>query len=81
MPRRLRNLSGDQVIAILEKFGFALSFSKGSHCKLSRLSVSEKQVLVVPRHASLAKGTLKAIYRKSISYIGEDELKDFFYTE
>ncbi|NQT51750.1 type II toxin-antitoxin system HicA family toxin [bacterium] len=36
MPR-LRRLSGDQVIAILQRFGFQIHDQRGSHIKLRRL--------------------------------------------
>jgi len=39
MPK-LRRLSGDEVIRILERFGFAVYTQKGSHVKL-RVSVRE----------------------------------------
>lgn len=81
MPNRIRNLSGDDIISIFQKFGFTLSFSKGSHCKLSRMVGGEKQVIVIPRHASVAKGTIKSIYRKATPYIGEEKLKPLFYTD
>ncbi|MDP3745873.1 MAG: type II toxin-antitoxin system HicA family toxin [Phenylobacterium sp.] len=81
MPNRIRNLSGDDIVSIFEKFGFTLSFSKGSHCKLSRIVSGEKQVIVVPRHASVAKGTIKSIYRKATVYLGEEKLKPLFYTD
>lgn len=80
MPsRRLRTLSGDDVISIFTQFGFVLSFGKGSHCKLSRIKDGEQQVLVVPRHKTIARGTLKAIYRKAGLFVGENELRKFFY--
>lgn len=81
MPNRIRTLSGDDIISIFQKFGFTLSFSKGSHCKLSRVINGEKQVIVVPRHASVAKGTIKSIYRKASPYLGEEKLKPLFYTD
>lgn len=81
MRNCLRNLSGDDIISIFQKFGFTLSFSKGSHCKLSRMVNGEKQVIVVPRHAQVAKGTIKSIYRKATPYVGEEKLKPFFYTD
>lgn len=81
MPNRIRNLSGDDIISIFQGLGFALSFSKGSHCKLSRKINGEKQVIVVPRHASVAKGTMKSIYRKAAPYVGEEKLKPLFYTD
>ncbi len=81
MPKKLRNLSGDEIISIFQKFGFSISYAKGSHSKLSRIAGGEKQVIVVPRHNSVAKGTLKSIYRKATPYLGEEALYPFFYTD
>lgn len=81
MPSKLRDLSGDEVISIFQKFGFVISYAKGSHCKLTRKIGKEKQVIVVPRHSSIAKGTLKSIYRKATSYLTEEILNPLFYTE
>lgn len=81
MHSKLRSLSGEEIISIFQKFGFTISYSKGSYCKLSRIVGGEKQVIVVPRHSSVAKGTIKSIYRKATPYLGEDKLKPLFYTD
>ena len=81
MPNKLRDLSGDEIISIFQKLGFIISYAKGSHFKLSRIVEGEKQVIVVPRHSSVAKGTLKSIYKKAIPYLGEKILKGIFYTD
>ncbi len=81
MPNKLRNLSGDEIVSIFQKFGFVISYAKGSHCKLSRIVGGERQVLVVPRHQSVVKGTMKSIYRKATPYLTEEKLKPLFYNE
>lgn len=81
MPNKLRSLSGDDCISILTQCGFSLSFTKGSHCKMTRITPMGKQIIVIPRHESIAKGTLKSIYNKALSYVTEDKLKPFFYTD
>ena len=81
MPNKLRVLSGDEVISIFHKFGFSIGYSKGSHFKLVRVTNDEKQVIVIPRHIPVAKGTLKSIYRKALEYITDEELRPYFYTE
>ena len=51
----LRRLSGNQVIHILEHFGFVMSSQRGSHVKLRRTSpAGAKQTLTIPRHQELA---------------------------
>ena len=64
MPNKLRTLSGEDIVFIFGKFGFNVGYSKGSHFKLTRIADGEKQAIVIPRHNSIAKGTLKSIYRK-----------------
>jgi predicted RNA binding protein YcfA (HicA-like mRNA interferase family) len=60
MPR-LRRLSGHHVIQILAQFGFAVVSQRGSHAKLRRSVAGANQVLTIPVHAELDKGTLRAI--------------------
>ena len=81
MSPKLRTLSGEEVVKILQKFGFQVERQRGSHVKMSRLSPSgEKQVLTIPRHKELDKGTLRAIFRQACRYIPEDQLASYFYT-
>ena len=79
MPKKIRVLSGDDIISIFKQFNFTLSYGKGSHCKLSRINNGERQVIIVPRHKEITRGTLKSIYRKALQYISEKELKKVFY--
>lgn len=81
MPK-LRALSGEEVIKIFGLFGFLVVAQRGSHAKLARvLRGGIRQTLTVPKHNEMDKGTLKAIYRQSLRYILETELKPHFYTE
>jgi len=76
----LKVLSGQDLIKILLDFNFEIQSQKGSHIKLVRFSeTGEKQVLVIPNHKEIDKGTLKAIYRQSLKYIPEQKLFSYFY--
>ncbi|MBI4155673.1 MAG: type II toxin-antitoxin system HicA family toxin [Candidatus Zambryskibacteria bacterium] len=75
MPR-LRDISGRKLVKIFENFGFEVIGQKGSHIKMSRAD----QILVIPNHKSIAKGTLKEIYSQASEFISEPELKKIFYT-
>ncbi|MST04402.1 MAG: type II toxin-antitoxin system HicA family toxin [Candidatus Pacebacteria bacterium] len=77
MPK-LRNLSGKKLVSIFESFGFAVLSQKGSHIKMFRFNLGEKQILVIPNHLSIAKGTLKAIYNQAVQYIAEEKIKKRF---
>jgi predicted RNA binding protein YcfA (HicA-like mRNA interferase family) len=82
MPRKLRRLSGEDVAAMLRRFGFERISQKGSHRKLRRLGPGgAKQTLVIPIHDELDRGTLRAIIRQASQFIAEDELSRLFYTD
>ena len=79
MPK-LKILSGGEVIQILGKFGFSMASQKGSHVKLKRtLKNTPKQILTIPSHKELDRGTLRAILRQASRYIPEAELAPHFY--
>ena len=58
-PRRLPVVSGAQVVHALEKDGFQVISTKGSHRKLRR----GRNTVIVPLHNELATGTLASILR------------------
>lgn len=79
MPR-LKVLSGEEVVSIFQTLDFSVASQRGSHVKLRRvLGDGAKQILTVPLHKELDKGTLRAIYRQALRYITEEELKPHFY--
>jgi predicted RNA binding protein YcfA (HicA-like mRNA interferase family) len=80
MPK-LRVLSGPDVTRIFQGFGFEIASQKGSHVKLKRELNDVKQIIVVPAHDDLDKGTLKAIYNQSLRFIPENDLRKFFYNQ
>ena len=80
MPR-LKILSGEDVIKILEYFDFAIISQKGSHVKLQRKLNNIKQTLIIPSHKEIDKGTLWAIFNQVSKYISPVELEKYFYQE
>jgi predicted RNA binding protein YcfA (HicA-like mRNA interferase family) len=78
MPR-LKRLSGAEVVDILGEFGFEVHSQKGSHVKLRRSGVEQKETLTIPNHRQLDTGTCKAIFRQASKYIPEEQLFPFFY--
>ena len=78
MPR-LKVLSGEEVIKILESFNFTVLSQKGSHVKLRRTIKKINQTLTIPNHKELDKGTLRAIFNQASKYISESELISYFY--
>jgi predicted RNA binding protein YcfA (HicA-like mRNA interferase family) len=81
MPK-LKVLSGFDVVKILEIFGFTVAGQKGSHIKLARTSAEGlREILTIPRHKELDKGTLKAIIRQISRYVPQDQLQIHFYND
>ncbi|MEX0930427.1 MAG: type II toxin-antitoxin system HicA family toxin [Candidatus Paceibacterota bacterium] len=82
MPHKLKRLSGRDVVKILESFGFGVEKQRGSHIKLSRQGPNgEKQVLGVPNHKTLVRGTCKGIFDQASHYVSSAELAPHFYDE
>lgn len=79
MPK-LKVLSGKDIVKILESFDFRAVSQKGSHIKLQRANDSHKQILVIPNHPELDRGTIKAIFNQASKYISEQELRSRFYS-
>jgi predicted RNA binding protein YcfA (HicA-like mRNA interferase family) len=81
MPR-LKVLSGEDLIKIFLTFGFEVASQRGSHVKLQRiLSDGKEQTLTIPNHKELYKGTLRAIYKQALKYVGEEDLYPCFYAK
>lgn len=81
MPNKLRRLSGQNVIKIFNSFGFEISRKKGSHINLVRELYGRKQILSVPNHKEIDRGTLHEIFKQALRFITDSELRKYFYTE
>ena len=51
-------VSGKETIKALEEIGFTVSRQKGSHIRLVRIKGGIKQLVTVPNHRVIRKGTL-----------------------
>ena len=80
MGVKLKTLSGSEVLAILERFGFVGISQNGSHAKLRRMTIAGSQTLIVPLNNPLPKGTLKAIFSQASRYVPQENLHEYFYT-
>jgi len=58
-PKRLPVVSGARLVRALEKDGFEVVGTKGSHCKLRR----GDRTVIVPLHDEIATGTLASVLR------------------
>lgn len=82
MPNKLKDLSGKEIIKFLERNNFSVHKTRGSHCKMRRITGDHNQTLMIPIHSSIAKGTLHDIYNQISEYIPESlDVKNFFFTE
>ncbi len=62
---KLPQLSGKQMGRILVRLGFYLKSQKGSHMKFVRERDMRKEIIIVPNHKVLQKGTLSDILKKT----------------
>lgn len=82
MPKKLKDLSGKEIVKFLEQNGFSSHKVRGSHCKMRRIVSDRNQTLVIPLHGSIAKGTLHDIYNQILEYLPESlEVRNFFFTK
>ena len=65
MTPRLPVISGDLLIRVLERFGYARVRQKGSHVRLIHPTDVRRLAVTVPLHDEIAFGTLKRILRDS----------------
>ena len=62
---RLPNLSGKQVVAILESNGFSKVRQRGSHIIMQKVISGSTITVPVPNHKEIRTGTLRSIIRQS----------------
>ncbi len=67
-------VSGKELVKALGKIGFQVVRQKGSHIRLLRITDGQKQVLTIPNHKIIRKGTLLNGILKPIN-LKLDELK------
>lgn len=65
-------ISGKEVIKALCKMGFKVSRQKGSHIRLVRIQNGIKQLVTVPNHKIIRKGTLLNGILKAINLSLDD---------
>lgn len=63
MPK-LPQVSGLQLVRLLQSLGYEVIRQKGSHVRLKKVTVSGEHAISVPVHKVMAKGTLSDIIGK-----------------
>lgn len=61
---RLPQISGKELGRALTRLGFQFKSQKGSHIKFVRLHGGVKEVMVIPNHKVIRKGTLRGILKQ-----------------
>ena len=69
---KLPQVSGKETIKALRKIGFSIVQQRGSHVKLSRMLNKQRQVVIIPLHKRLKKGTLRNGILKPINLSVDD---------
>jgi predicted RNA binding protein YcfA (HicA-like mRNA interferase family) len=73
---KLPQISGQDLIKVLQKLGYEVTRQKGSHIRLRKTTVIGDHSITIPDHKALAKGTLNDILVKVSLWnnIRKDEL-------
>ncbi|MDO8520786.1 MAG: type II toxin-antitoxin system HicA family toxin [bacterium] len=79
MPK-LGTFSGEELQKFFLGQGFIIKSQRSSHVKLRRIVDGRKQTLIIPKHSTVKKGTLREIYTQALAYIPDDILRANFYT-
>ena len=74
MPK-IPNVSGKQTIKVLKKIGFLKYSQKGSHIKLLRIKNKKREIVIVPNHKVIKRGTLRNGILKPIGLSVEEFIK------
>ena len=64
-----RDLSGEELADLLERYGYEVTRQTGSHMRLTTTEGDEHHI-TIPRHKSLRVGTLSAILRDVAEHLG-----------
>ncbi len=64
-----RDLDGDELAKLLEKFGYQITRQVGSHMRLTTLREGQHHI-TIPRHRPLKLGTLNGILKDVAEHLG-----------
>ncbi len=76
MSPKLPQVSGQQLVKILERLGYQVIRQRGSHIRMRKVTTSGEHNITIPNHKSIAKGTLSDIITKASLWnnMSKDEL-------
>ncbi len=64
-----RNLGGEELAALLGKYGYQVTRQIGSHIRLTSTYKGTEHHLTIPRHKTLRVGTLSSIVNEVATYL------------
>jgi predicted RNA binding protein YcfA (HicA-like mRNA interferase family) len=75
VPPKLPQVSGHDVVKLLEQLGYEVVRQRGSHIRLRRTTPDGEHNITVPAHRTMAKGTLSDILTAISQATGEPKKK------
>jgi len=72
MPKMPRDLSGKELAALLEQYGYRITRQSGSHLRLTSNAGDKEHHITIPNHEPLKVGTLNAIIKDIAGYLKLD---------
>jgi predicted RNA binding protein YcfA (HicA-like mRNA interferase family) len=64
-----RDLGGEELAALLDKYGYKITRQTGSHMRLTSTSKGFEHHITIPRHKPLRVGTLSNIVNEIAAYL------------
>jgi predicted RNA binding protein YcfA (HicA-like mRNA interferase family) len=68
-PKTPRNVSGNDLVKLLGKYGYEATRQKGSHIRMSCTSSGNTSHITIPNHDTLKLGTLSAILSDAADHL------------
>ena len=64
-----RDMGGEELAALLDKYGYKITRQTGSHIRLTSTSKGFDHHITIPRHKPLRVGTLSSIVNEIADYL------------
>ncbi len=68
-----RNVSGEELAVMLEKYGYRITRQTGSHIRLTSNVMNREHHVTIPQHKPLKIGTLNSILIELAGYLELDK--------
>jgi predicted RNA binding protein YcfA (HicA-like mRNA interferase family) len=78
--KKLKQLSGKEVVRIFELHGFEVKRSLGSHVRLTLKQHDTSYHITIPLHTPLKRGTLHGIVKDFEICLGRELAEEYFFT-